>query len=78
MPRPAVSWDAELSTLIETRWKAGQAFILADVYEFEPHFAKLYPRNRHRRDKIRQTLQHLRDNGLVEFLDDHGHYRRSK
>ena len=73
-----VSWDGELRELIRQRWRVGQAFSLADVYSLEPHFAKLYPRNRHRLDKLRQTLQHLRDEGSVEFLDDQGHYRRVK
>ena len=34
------------------------------------------PENQHVREKIRQTLQQLRDAGLIEFLDDRGTYRR--
>ena len=59
-------------------WRIGQAFTLEDVYQFDGHFAHLYPENAHRLDKLRQTLQHLRNEGLVEFLDDHGRYRRLK
>jgi type II restriction enzyme len=52
-------------------------FLLSDVYAFEPSLAKLYPRNRHVRDKIRQQLQVLRDLGLLMFLG-HGRYRLAK
>ena len=71
-----MTWDSELLSLLREEWRVGEAFTLDDVYRHEGRFARLYPRNRHRRDKLRQTLQHLRDEGMVEFLDDHGHYRR--
>lgn len=45
-----------------------ETFTLADVYTFEGQLAKLHPRNRHIRPKIRQQLQVLRDYGIVEFL----------
>jgi type II restriction enzyme len=37
-----------------------------EIYAFEPELAKLYPANRHIRDKIRQQLQVLRDRGLLK------------
>jgi type II restriction enzyme len=52
----------------------GEQFELEDVYAFEDRLAELYPQNRHIRAKIRQQLQVLRDEGLVEFLGD-GQYR---
>jgi len=45
-----------------------------DLYARRPTFAALFPRNHHIDDKIRQTLQYLRDDGLVVF---HGHGRYS-
>jgi len=57
-------------------WKAGQTFTVADVYGFEPHFRRIYPTNSFVQDKLRQTLQHLRDQGILEFVDDAGTYRR--
>lgn len=36
-----------------------------DIYAFEPNLAKLYPGNRHIKEKIRQQLQVLRDRGLL-------------
>lgn len=52
-------------------------FTLADVYRYEDELARLHPRNRHVRDKIRQQLQVLRDLGIVEFLGG-GRYRFSQ
>lgn len=40
-------------------------FTNSEIYEFVPHFEKLYPGNRHIRDKIRQQLQVLRDRGFL-------------
>lgn len=50
-------------------------FELADMYAFEPRLRELYPGNRHIREKMRQQLQVLRDQGLIEFLG-RGRYRR--
>ena len=43
-------------------------FELAEVYQFEAHFASLHPDNHRIHEKIRQQLQELRDLGLVKFL----------
>lgn len=43
-------------------------FRLRDIYSYEAHFSRIYPRNRHIKDKIRQVLQYLRDMELIEFL----------
>lgn len=71
-----ITWDSELREMVRKNWRVAQAFTLNDVYRLEPLFQSLYPRNRHRRDKLRQTLQHLRDEGELEFVDNKGHYRR--
>ncbi len=52
-----------------------EEFELQDLYRYRNHFSKLYPDNKHIEDKIRQTLQFLRDDGLVVFLEP-GRYRR--
>lgn len=49
-------------------------FTLAQVYAFASHLSALHPENNNVEAKIRQQLQVLRDNGLVEFLE-RGHYR---
>jgi hypothetical protein len=43
-------------------------FSLNDLYDREDVLQRRFPRNRHVREKIRQTLQRLRDIGLVHFL----------
>lgn len=48
-------------------------FELEDVYESESGLARLFPMNRNVRPKIRQTLQRLRDDGLLLFHGA-GHY----
>jgi type II restriction enzyme len=42
-------------------------FSLSDVYAFEGSLRQAFPRNRHIREKIRQQLQVLRDNGYIRF-----------
>ena len=49
-------------------------FELGEVYAFEQQLSAIYPRNKHVKDKIRQQLQVLRDNGYLEFLGG-GRYR---
>jgi addiction module HigA family antidote len=49
-------------------------FTLDDVYKFEREFSERHPKNRHVRDKIRQQLQILRDEGFLDFVEP-GTYR---
>ena len=51
-----------------------ETFTLAEVYVFRDHLARLHPENKNIRPKIRQQLQILRDNGIIEFLGK-GNYR---
>lgn len=46
-----------------------EVFTLKDVYRYESVLKKLHPNNNHIRAKIRQQLQILRDNNLIEFVD---------
>ncbi len=50
-------------------------FSIADVYKFEEHLKSAYPDNNNIRPKIRQQLQILRDNGVLDFLGG-GRYRK--
>ena len=50
-------------------------FSLEQMYRFEEMLAIKHPDNRHVKDKIRQQLQMLRDNGIIEFTG-RGHYRK--
>jgi type II restriction enzyme len=76
MSVPQRTWRSELRKLVEQKFKVDQTFSLDEVYSFDEHFHRLYPSNAHVRDKLRQIMQQLRDEGLVEFIDDWGNYRR--
>ena len=54
--------------------KESAEFQLEDMYALQPVFRRRFPRNRHVREKIRQTLQRLRDMGFLEFFGA-GRYR---
>jgi hypothetical protein len=69
------SWDENLKRLIEQRFDAGKQFTSADVKKFEPFFAAHFPTNTAIAAGLRRTLQHLRDQGFVEFTG-RGEYRR--
>lgn len=53
-------------------------FSLADIYFFEGVLKNIHPQNNNIKDKIRQQLQLLRDRGIIEFVDNRGHYRKLK
>lgn len=53
----------------------GDTFLLDDIYAFEGHLQQLHPGNSNVRPKIRQQLQVLRDQGLIEFTG-RGRYRK--
>lgn len=63
-----------LLTLRMVRSLRKAEFALQDLYELEAEFARVYPENRHVRDKIRQQLQILRDLGVLAF-EGRGEYR---
>ena len=50
-------------------------FTLRDVYRYAPELAERFSGNRHVHAKIRQQLQLLRDNGIIDFLG-HGNYSK--
>lgn len=63
--REAKGWLLSVMKCIEQLGK--KHFSLSEVYAFEAGFGRLYPNNRHVRQKIRQQLQVLRDNGCLAF-----------
>ena len=51
-------------------------FTLQQVYPVvEEHLQKQYPNSNSIKQMIRRNLQSLRDDGLIEFLDNNGNYR---
>lgn len=73
-----MTWIEELDEQIRKRWKVGEVFRIEEVYQLEGLFSRRHPSNDHIRDKIRQTLQYLRDDDILEFVDDAGTYKRVK
>lgn len=57
-----------LDVLNEVRALGKIEFSLSEIYKSETSLSRIYPRNHHVRDKIRQQLQVLRDLGLIRFL----------
>jgi threonyl-tRNA synthetase len=53
-------------------------FDLNDLYDLRDEFASIFPNNRHVNEKLRQQLQTLRDEGIIQFLDNEGNYKRIK
>jgi type II restriction enzyme len=68
----ARGWLIEVMKCVENIGK--REFQLGDVYAFEAALSRLYPENRHVRQKIRQQLQVLRDRGYLDFVG-RGYYR---
>lgn len=73
-----MSWKKELSELIQRHWRPGQNFSLKQVYDLEKQLLARHPGNNHVRAKIRQTLQYLRDDSEISFVDGNGTYLRLK
>jgi type II restriction enzyme len=65
-------WTLDVLNVVRSLGTA--VFSLAAVYEREAELARIHPKNRHVRDKIRQQLQVLRDLGMLRFLG-RGEYR---
>jgi type II restriction enzyme len=68
----ARGWLLDVLKCVESIGK--REFTLDEVYAFEPHLSGVYPGNQNVKPKIRQQLQFLRDQGLIEFVS-RGYYR---
>ncbi len=70
-------WTADVLMCVRRMQEmtSSDEFVLQDFYRaFEDYLAGLHPENRNVQPKIRQQLQILRDNGVLEFLNG-GRYR---
>lgn len=68
----AKGWLLDTMRSIEKMGK--EEFTLDDIYTFENELRKLYPENKHIKDKLRQQLQVLRDKRYLSFVS-RGYYR---
>lgn len=71
----AREWTADVLRCVEDLNK--KVFTLREAYACENYLSELYPKNKHIKDKIRQQLQILRDNKILEFID-RGKYKLLK
>lgn len=69
-----MTWKSDLLAVIHNHWTVGEQFTIWDLYGFEQSLRASHPNVRDVRSKIRQTLQNLRDDLLVEFRDNTGTY----
>jgi hypothetical protein len=60
-------WNFIVYTLIKSNFK-NKEFSPQELYKFESYFRLVYPSKLHIKDKLRQTLQNLRNKGLLVFL----------
>lgn len=67
-------WKQEVFRLLNQS-QLPERFALEDAYRFESTLARKFPQNANIKPKIRQTLQYLRDLGLLEFVG-RGEYRK--
>ena len=65
-------WTLEVMSCVD---RLPEKFKLSEVYYFSEYLKSRYPENNNIQAKIRQQLQILRDQGLIEFLGN-GHYRK--
>ncbi len=70
------TWIVELREAIRQRWAVGQTFTASDIYRLEADFSQRHSRNHHVIAKLQQTLQYLRDEGFIKFVDNRGLYCR--
>ena len=55
--------------------KGARTFQLAELYQFAAEPMRIaFPQNQHPTDKLRQTLQYLRDDSVLTFVDGRGTY----
>ena len=66
-------WNFIVYILIKNNFKYN-SFNLNNLYAFEPYFKQVYPENLHVKEKLRQTLQNLRNKGFLNFVSK-GNYQ---
>ncbi|MBI5393208.1 restriction endonuclease [Candidatus Woesearchaeota archaeon] len=73
LKRPnARGWTADVLRCVEDLEK--EEFTLQDIYKNKDYLNELYPNNKHVTDKIRQQLQILRNNHILQFTS-RGNYK---
>jgi len=74
LERKSSDWKEDILACIKDLNQ--NTFSLSDMYQYESYLSELHPGNNHIKEKIRQLLQYLRDDGKIQFLDDNGTYKK--
>ena len=64
------NWKLEILSLVDSLHET--IFSASDLYSFIPMLEIKHPDNHHKEARIRETLQQLRDDGYIKFLDTEG------
>jgi len=67
-----VKWKIEILKILDS---LDSVFTLQEIYNKEIELQELFPDNNHIKDKIRQQLQFIRDDGVIVF---HGNGKYEK
>lgn len=59
-------WTSDILKVVQ---KQNQIFSISDIYKWEKFLKRLHPENNNIKAKIRQQLQTLRDNNIINFKD---------
>lgn len=72
------TWREDVARIVRRLWAIGETFHLHQLYEHKEFgdLVRRHPGNHTPREKVRQVLQGLRDEGMLEFIDYNGTYKR--
>lgn len=65
-------WKKDVFDIVDS---LDEYFTLEQVYQYCDHLRQLYPKNKNIEAGIRRTLQYMRNDGLIEFID-RGKYKK--
>lgn len=71
-----MTWKSELKTIIIDHWSVGEEFTVRELYQQAESLGQNHPENRNPQAKIRQALQGLRRESVIELARGVGTYRR--
>lgn len=71
-----MTWKDEVKTIIIDHWSVGEEFTVRELYQRAETLGQNHPENKNPEAKIRQALQNLRRERVIELTHGVGTYRR--
>lgn len=71
-----MTWKAEVKSIIIDHWSVGEQFTIRELYQHTQPLEQAFPDNKNPQAKVRQTLQNLRRERVIELMRGVGTYRR--